>query len=65
LFTREAARRPDPRDRRKALGLLAETVGDDDLAGAAERLAWGEAPPSPERTLSLADDVERNGGERA
>jgi hypothetical protein len=64
LYTREAARRPDPRDRRKALGLLAETVGDEDLAGAAERLAWGEAPPSPERTLSLADDVERNGDDR-
>jgi hypothetical protein len=66
LYTRDAARRPDPADRRKALNLLAQMLGhaDEQLAGAAEELAWGEPPPTSERTLAIAEDVERNGGGR-
>jgi hypothetical protein len=59
--TRESARRPDARDRRKALGLLAavlERDGDAQLAGAAGALAWAEPAPTPERTDRLADEVE-------
>jgi hypothetical protein len=60
-FVRDAARRPDAADRRKALELLADTLagqGSPSLADSAEQVAWGEAPPSPERALEVADRVE-------
>jgi hypothetical protein len=60
-FVRDAARRPDAADRRKALELLAETLageGNPTLADTAERVAWAEPPPSAERALELADQVE-------
>jgi hypothetical protein len=67
-YTRDAARRPDPADRRKALGLLAKTLGDEGvstLAGATGDVAWSEEPPSPDRALELADEVETTAkGER-
>jgi hypothetical protein len=67
-YTRDAARRPDPTDRRKALELLAQTLDDEGvpkLADTAGDVAWAEEPPSPDRALELADEVEaatRNGG---
>ena len=64
-FVRDAARRPDAADRRKALELLAETLageGSPSLAETAERVAWAEPPPSAERTLELADQVETVSG---
>jgi hypothetical protein len=66
-YTRDAAGRPDPADRRKALELLATTLEDEGapaLAGSAEDAAWSEEPPSPDRARELADEVEastRNG----
>ena len=60
-YTREAARRPDAADRRKALALLAETLdseGAPTLADTAGDVAWSEDPPSPDRALELADEVE-------
>lgn len=60
-YTRDAAGRPDPADRRKALGLLARTLdseGVPTLANAAEDVAWSEEPPSPDRAIELADEVE-------
>jgi hypothetical protein len=59
-FVRQAARRPDPADRRKALGLLSDVLaveGDPALAGSAGDAAWSEQPPSADRTLELADEV--------
>ena len=59
-FVRQSAQRPDPADRRKALELLAgalELDGKPALAGSAERLAWEESPPSPERASALADEA--------
>jgi hypothetical protein len=64
-YTREAAGRRDPADRRKALGLLAETLdgaGASELAGTAGDVAWSEEPPTPDRALALADEVERTAG---
>jgi hypothetical protein len=66
-FTREAARRRDPPDRRKALGLLARVLerdGDKRLVEAAGALAWAEPFPTPARTEELADEVERTLGGR-
>jgi hypothetical protein len=66
-YTRDAAARPDPADRRKALELLARTLdaeGDPALAGTTGDVAWSEEPPSPEKALEVADEVEstaRNG----
>jgi hypothetical protein len=60
-YTRDAARRPDPADRRKALGLLAKTLDEEGapaLAGTAGDVAWSEEPPSPDRAIELADEVE-------
>lgn len=57
-YVRESARRKDPADRRKALELLAAALageGQPTLAESAERLAWAEQPPTPERTLELAE----------
>lgn len=50
-----------PDDRRRALDLLARTVGRD-RARAALDLAWSRPQPDPARVESLADSVER--GER-
>jgi hypothetical protein len=61
-YAREAAARDDAADRRKALGLLAETLADEGepaLAASAVDVAWSETPPSPDRTLRLVDEVER------
>jgi hypothetical protein len=63
-FVRDAAGRPDAADRRKALELLAEALagqGSPTLADTAERVAWAEPPPSAQRTLELADQVETPG----
>jgi hypothetical protein len=60
-YTRQAARRRDPADRRKALGLLARALADGrhhELALATGDAAWGEDPPSPSRALELADQAE-------
>jgi hypothetical protein len=60
-YARDAASRLDPSDRRKAAGLLAETLaaeGRSGLAASAGDVAWSEAPPSPARTLTLVDEVE-------
>ena len=60
-YTRDAARRPDPADRRKALGLLAKTLDGEGvaaLAGTAGDIAWSEEPPTPDRAIELADEVE-------
>jgi hypothetical protein len=60
-YTRDAARRPDPADRRKALGLLATTLeseGAPALAGTTSDVAWSEEPPTPDRALELADEIE-------
>ncbi|MBV8078741.1 MAG: hypothetical protein JO186_00015 [Actinobacteria bacterium] len=54
-YTRDAARRPDPADRRKALAQLARVVDDDGI----DAVAWAAEDPSPERALSLADEVEQ------
>jgi hypothetical protein len=64
-YTRDAAGRPDPADRRRALGLLARTLdreGSPVLAGAASDVAWSEEPPSSDRALELADEVETTAG---
>jgi hypothetical protein len=60
-YTRDAAARPDPADRRKALGLLATTLEDEGvpaLAGTASDVAWSEEPPTPDRAIELADEAE-------
>ncbi len=60
-YTRDAAGRPDPADRRKALGLLAATLeseGIPALAGTASDVAWSEDPPTPDKALELADEIE-------
>ena len=59
-FVRDAASRRDAADRRKALGLLAETLaaeGNPTVAEAAEQGAWAEAPPSSERAVEVADEA--------
>jgi hypothetical protein len=63
-YARQAAVRPNPADRRKALGLLARALagaGAGELAGAAGDAAWSEAPPTPDRTLELAETADPNG----
>ncbi len=60
-LVRQASRREDAGDRRKALELLAEALADEGnpgLAEEAERLAWAESPPSAEGALELADAAE-------
>jgi hypothetical protein len=59
-YAREAAGRPDPADRRKALGLLARALegSDSELADTAGDVAWSEPAPTPERTLELADEAQ-------
>ncbi len=60
-FTRQAANRADPTDRRKAIGLLAATLeaeGHRALADSTGAVAWSEAPPSPSQAQALADEVE-------
>jgi len=66
-LTRQAARSPDASDRRKALGLLAETLRSEGalpLADTTGSVAWSQEPPSPARALELADQAERTGAEK-
>lgn len=65
LYTRQAATRPDPADRRKALGLLSDVLGDAKLADSAGDVAWAEEPPSPTQAVELADQVESAAAEQA
>jgi hypothetical protein len=65
-YARDSALRPDPGDRRRALELLAEAVDDDGapaLARTAAETAWSEEPPTPARTVELADEADRARGE--
>jgi hypothetical protein len=60
LYLRQAAGRPDPADRRKALELLATVLDADGvsaLAGTAGDVAWAEEPPTPARVVELADEA--------
>jgi hypothetical protein len=60
-YTRDAARRPDPADRRKALGLLAKTLEDEGVPALADTtgdVAWSAEPPTPDRAIEVADEVE-------
>jgi len=59
-LAREAGSRP-PADRRRALGLLARLLGsrDEQLAGAAQELAWSEPAPTPGALAELVAQVER------
>jgi hypothetical protein len=60
-YTRDAAGRPSPADRRKALALLAKTLDTEGvvtLADTASDVAWSEDPPTPDRTIEVADEVE-------
>jgi hypothetical protein len=64
IYVRDAARRPDPADRRRALELLAEAVddaGEPRLARRVRDTAWVEAPPTPGSAVELADEVEAAG----
>ncbi len=61
-YTREAADRADPTDRRKAIGLLARTLaaeGHDSLAASTTTVAWSDTPPSPANARTLADEAEQ------
>jgi len=61
-FTRQAARRPDATDRRKALNLLAQALESDGrarLAGRSGAAAWSPVPPTPGTATELADAVEQ------
>jgi hypothetical protein len=61
VYLRQAAGRPDPADRRKALELLATVLDADGvptLAGTAGDVAWAEEPPTPARVVELADEAE-------
>lgn len=65
---REAAGRPEPGDRRKALGHLAQVLagrGETAIAAAADEAAWTSVPPDRERMLSIVDDVESKVGAEA
>lgn len=56
-YVRDSARRSDP-DRRRALELLAEAVGDQgelSVAAAAAETAWSKPPPTPAGATELAD----------
>ncbi len=67
LYLRQAAGRPDPADRRKALELLAKVLDADGvstLAGTAGDVAWAEEPPTPARVVELADEVETTRAEQ-
>ena len=57
-LVRESAARA-PRDRRRALDHLADTLGDMPPAERATRLAWERPEPEPEATLAIADEVAR------
>jgi len=62
-YARDSAGRTNPADRRKALELLAKAVeagGDPALAGISRESAWAEPPPTPARSLELADEAERS-----
>jgi hypothetical protein len=68
LYLRQAAGRPDPADRRKALELLATVLDADgvsSLAGTAGDVAWAEEPPTPARVVEIADEVETAHAEQA
>jgi hypothetical protein len=59
-YVRQAAARPDPADRRKALALLARTLareGEPARAAAAGDVAWAEEAPSGDRTLAALHDA--------
>jgi hypothetical protein len=59
-YVRQAAARPDPADRRKALALLARTLageGESARAAAAGEVAWAEEVPSGDRTLAALRDA--------
>lgn len=60
VYARQAAGRTDPADRRRALGLLSSAVRGEDgrLAVEAGDAAWAEQPPSPDRTLELAEEAQ-------
>jgi hypothetical protein len=60
-YARDAARRRDPADRRKALELLADAVsrnGEPALARVAADTAWSQPPPTPADALELADQAD-------
>jgi hypothetical protein len=57
-LVRESAGR-SPRDRRRALDLLAATLGEAPPAAHATRLAWARPEPEPDATLAVADEVSR------
>jgi hypothetical protein len=60
-LARQAAERPDPADRRKALNRLAEALeraGAAGLAATAGRAAWAEMPPTASVALELAERAE-------
>jgi hypothetical protein len=58
-LAREAEGRPAP-DRRRALGLLADTLGSRNprLAGAADELAWSAPAPTTDAVGELVSEVE-------
>jgi len=66
-LAREAEGRPAS-DRRRALGLLADTLGPENerLAEAADELAWSEPAPTTDAVGELVTEVEHelNGGSR-
>jgi hypothetical protein len=65
-YVRNSVGRSDA-DRRRALELLAEAIGDEgepDLAGAAADAAWSRLPPSPRGAGILADRAAQLGGGR-
>ena len=57
-LVRDAESRP-PADRRRAVGLLARVLRrrDEQLAGAADVLAWSEPAPAPDDLAALVDTV--------
>ena len=59
-LVRDAESRP-PADRRRAVGLLARVLRrrDEQLAGAADDLAWSEPAPAPDDLAALVDKVGR------
>ncbi|MFL5926793.1 MAG: hypothetical protein ACJ77E_07650 [Gaiellaceae bacterium] len=57
-LVRESLRR-DPRDRRRALDLLARVLGGDQRAHRALELAWSRPDPDPPGISSLVETVER------
>jgi len=60
-YTREAAKRPEASDRRKAIGLLARALaaeGHERLADSTNGAAWSDVAPSPSSAVVVADEVE-------